>query len=169
MALERIEYGSLASSEMMNDNFEYLDDRISSLAETHSSDTSSLYSGLANLNTAMNQQNEILASDIDDLEEYAEAIRADFDAQNNAPDYSAGIGITLPYTVEQDGYVYAGVDGLDTKRYVYVNGSIVHGHSGYSGGYIVYSGSVFRVSAGDVVTCSKPHGNYYFYPMKGGE
>lgn len=167
MALEHIEYGSLASSELMNDNFEYLDDRISSLAETQSSDTSSLYSSLANLNTTFTQQNESLASDLSDLEDYAETIREDFDSQNNAPNYSKGIGITMPYTASKNGYVYAGVNGIDTHQYVYVNGYRVHGHCGYSGGKSVYSGSLFRVSAGDVVTCSKTQGNYYFYPMKG--
>lgn len=167
MALEHIEYGALASSELMNDNFEYLDNRISDLAETQASDTSSIYSNIASLNSTLSQQNEDMASDISDLEDYAEAIRDDFDSQNNAPDYSRVIGITLPYTAIQDGYVYGGVNGIDTMRYVYVNGQIVHGHSGYSGGYSVYSGSLFRVSAGDIVTCSKTSGNYYFYPMKG--
>ena len=34
MALTEIEYGSLASSEIMNNNFQYLDNRISSVSET---------------------------------------------------------------------------------------------------------------------------------------
>ena len=33
MALTEIEYGSLASSEIMNNNFQYLDNRISSVSE----------------------------------------------------------------------------------------------------------------------------------------
>ena len=32
MPLTHIEYGSLASSETMNDNFEYLDDRVTTVA-----------------------------------------------------------------------------------------------------------------------------------------
>lgn len=83
------------------------------------------------------------------------------------PDYDNGISITLPYTVTQAGYIYAGVDGVDTYRYVYVNGHPVVGDSAYSGGKPVYSGSTFRVSSGDYVTCDRPLGNYYFYPMKG--
>ena len=167
MALEQIEYGSLASSELMNNNFEYLDNRISNAAQTQASEISSLYSSIASMNNIFSQQNEDLISDISDLEEYTEELRNDFDSQNNAPDYSRAIGITLPYTVTQDGYVYAGVDGIDSARYVYVNGQKVHGHCGYSGGYAVYSGSLFRVSKDDVVTCSRTWGEYYFYPMKG--
>lgn len=167
MALEHIEYGALASSELMNDNFEYLDDRISSVVASQTSTFSSIYSSIANLNSTLSQQGEDFESDISDLDDYAKAIRNDFDSQNNSPDYSHGIGITLPYTVTSDGYVYAGVEGVDSKKYVYVNGSIVHGHCGYSGGKAVYSGSVFRVSKDDVITCQKTHGSYFFYPMKG--
>ena len=167
MALENIEYGSLASSELMNDNFEYLDNRISGLAEIQAGDVSSIYSSIANMNNSISQQNESFASDISNLEDYAESIRNDFDAQNNAPDYSLGIAITLPYTVQYDGYVYAGLNGLDVMRFVYVNGMKVHGHCGYGGGKQVYSGSVFRVSEGDVITCDRNMGDYYFYPMKG--
>ena len=167
MALENIEYGSLASSEMMNNNFEYLDNRISNLADTQTSNTSSIYSAIAGINSVMSQQNESFTISLDNLEDLYEAIRNDFDSQNNAPDYSREIGITLPYTVTQNGYIYGGADGVDVVQYVYVNGKIVHGHCGYSGGKWVYSGSLFRVSTGDVVTCSRISGSYIFYPMKG--
>lgn len=167
MPLTHIEYGSLASSEVMNDNFEYLDNRITTVADTLTTASSSIYSNIASVNSTLSQADEDLASDISDLESYAQAIRSDFDSQNNAPDYSKGIGITLPYTVVADGYVYGGVDGTDSTQYVQVNGKPVHGHCGYSGGKFVYSGSTFRVSAGDVVTKSRSGGSYYFYPMKG--
>lgn len=167
MALEHIEYGSLASSEVMNDNFEYLDDRISGLAETQTSDISGIYSSIASLSSSLSEQNESMASDLEDLEDYAQGIRSDLDAKNHAPNYARGVAISLPYTASKNGYVYAGVDGIDSVRYVYVNNHIVHGHCGYSGGYKVYSGSLFRVNKGDVITCPRTYGNYYFYPMKG--
>lgn len=167
MALEHIEYGSLASSAMMNDNFEYLDDRISGLAESLASDISGVCSSIASISSSVSEQNAALSSSISSLNSYAQAIRQDLDAKNHAPNYSKGIAITLPYTASKNGYVYAGVDGMDSVKYVYVNNHIVHGHCGYSGGYRVYSGSLFRVNKGDTVTCSKTYGHYYFYPMKG--
>ena len=167
MPLTNIEYGSLASSEVMNDNFEYLDNCITNVATNLAATNSNLNSSIANISSNFSQQNESMRTDISNLEDYAEQIRNDFDSQNNAPDYSLGIGITMPYTVISDGYVYAGVSGFDYFRYVYVNGGMVHGHCGYSGGKSVYSGSLFRVSSGDVVTCEAPQGQYYFYPMKG--
>ena len=166
MPLIHIEYGSLASSETMNDNFEYLDDRVTTVANNLVSTSTSIYSNLSGLSSSLSEQISDLSSDIEDLEDDLEDLREDFTSQNNAPDYSRGIGITLPYTAEADGYVYAGVDGMDYTSYVYVNDKVVHGHCGYSGGYSVYSGSIFRVSTGDVIRTGRQLGSYYFYPMK---
>ena len=167
MPLTHIEYGSLASSETMNDNFEYLDDRITAVANNLVSSTTSIYSNISSQTASFSKQISGLASDINELEGDLGDLRNDFDSQNNAPDYSKGVGITLPYTAEGDGYVYAGVYGSDYTSYVYVNEKIVHGHCGYSGGYNVYSGSMFRVSSGDIITADRTSGSYYFYPMKG--
>lgn len=167
MPLTHIEYGSLASSETMNNNFGYLDDRVTTVANSLASISTSIYSSLSGLNTSLSGQIDNLASDLSDLEDDLQDLSNDFTSQNNAPDYSQGVGITLPYTAEADGYVYAGVDGTDSIKYVYVNQKVVHGHCGYSGGYNVYSGSLFRVSCGDVVTVDRKKGSYYFYPMKG--
>ena len=166
MPLTHIEYGSLASSETMNDNFEYLDDRVTTVANSLVSTSTNIYSSLSGLNASLSSQISDLASDVDGLGDDLDALRGDFTSQNNAPNYSRGVGITLPYSVTKDGYVYAGVNGMDYMSYVYVNQKVVHGHCGYSGGYSVYSGSVFRVSAGDVVTANRTSGSYYFYPMK---
>ncbi len=167
MPLTHIEYGSLASSETLNDNFEYLDDRVTTVANNLVSTSTSIYSNISGLNTSLSAQISELTSDISDLGEDLDELRQSFTSKNDSPDYSRGVGITLPYTASADGYVYAGVDGMDYKKYVYVNQKIVHGHCGYSGGYYVYSGSVFRVSAGDVVTTDSASGPYYFFPMKG--
>lgn len=94
-------------------------------------------------------------------------INASIESCMRLPNYSAAVGISIPYTAPSDGFVYGGVNGIDAGRYVYVNGKMVHGHCGYSGGKWVYSGSLFEVSKGDVVTCDYTSGNYYFYPMKG--
>ena len=169
MPLIHIEYGALASSETMNDNFEYLDDRVTSVANNLVSSTTSIYSNISGLSMSLSEQINDIESDIGDLGDNLSDLRSDFESQNNSPDYSRGVGITLPYTVLADGYVYAGVDGTDYMKYVYVNQKIVHGHCGYSGGYNVYSGSLFRVSKNDIVSANNPIGSYYFYPMKGAE
>jgi len=167
MPLTTITYGSLASSSVMNNNFNYLDNRISTVSDSLTSGNAAIYSSISSLSSSISEQTASIASDIEDLEDDLSELRDDFDGQNNAPDYSLGVGITMPYTVEADGYVYAGVNGIDNMRYVFVNDNPVHGHCGYSGGKGVYSGSLFRVSTGDVVTVEREKGLYYFYPMKG--
>lgn len=174
MPLTNIEYGSLASSEVMNDNFEYLDNRITTVAENLTSTSSSIYSNIESINSTFTQNNQErieditnLSSTVNTLNNNLNTLTNNVNSTNNAPDYNRGVSISLPYTVTKNGYVYAGVNGFDAVYYVKVNGKIVHGHSGYSGGIQVYSGSLFRVAPGDVVTCEFIYGNYYFYPMKG--
>lgn len=169
MPLTHLEYGSLASSSVMNDNFEYLDNRITTVANNLVSNSSGVYSSLSSLSSSFSEQTENIVSDISDLSSEVSEIREIIEAHNTAPDYSLGVAITMPYTVEADGYVYAGADTQNTPRYVFVNEKPVHCHHGFSASasYTMYSASVFRVSAGDVVTVNKESGLYYFYPMKG--
>lgn len=121
--------------------------------------SSTINSRIDNLDYATPEDLDKVQDSVDELEEKVDSI-------SFAPDYSKGISISLPYTVTLAGYIYAGVDGVDSTHYVYVNNKPVHGHCGYSGGKSVYSGSVFMVSLGDYVTCSKKMGSYYFYPFK---
>ena len=60
MALTKIEYGSLASSETMNNNFEYLDNRISTVVENVTTDNASIYSNIASINSLITQTADIL-------------------------------------------------------------------------------------------------------------
>ena len=53
MALTTIEYGTLASSSVMNNNFEYLDNRITSVSNTVSSNNSSILSNIASVNSSI--------------------------------------------------------------------------------------------------------------------
>ena len=53
MALTRIEYGSLASSSVMNNNFDYLDERISNISENISTSTASINSNIASINSSV--------------------------------------------------------------------------------------------------------------------
>jgi len=166
MALTKIEYGALASSSVINNNFEYLEDRIGEVSEQLTSDTAGIYSNISSLSSTVTSLNQAQVEELEALSNYADEIKAiaEFDT---SPDYSAGYSISLPFTVPQNGYVYAGLNGQDDPQYVYVNGKPVLGHCGYSGYKWVYTGTTFRVSQGDVVTASRADGTHYFYPMKG--
>lgn len=65
MALTEIEYGALASSEVMNNNFEYLDNRISSLAESITSGNAGINSNIASINSTISSMSEEINSEIE--------------------------------------------------------------------------------------------------------
>lgn len=58
MALTEIEYGSLASSEVINGNFNYLDNKISEVAENIITTTATMNSNIASINSSMSTMKE---------------------------------------------------------------------------------------------------------------
>lgn len=67
MALTEIEYGALASSEVMNNNFNYLDNRINNISETIIANTASNNSNIASINSTISSLTEKLNTDIENL------------------------------------------------------------------------------------------------------
>ena len=68
MALTQIEYGALASSEVMNNNLEYLDDRISSLSASVISNNASINSNIASINSSLSTMSNSIQEDLTSLE-----------------------------------------------------------------------------------------------------
>ena len=58
MALTNIEYGSLASSDVMNQNFTYLDNRISSLSSDLTSNVATINSNIATVNSNISSMSD---------------------------------------------------------------------------------------------------------------
>ncbi len=93
MPLTNIEYGSLASSEVMNDNFEYLDDRITTVAGNITSTASAINSNIASMNSTFTSQYEGVISDIGDLENSLDDLISDFEAYDLTPDYEHAVTV----------------------------------------------------------------------------
>lgn len=68
MSLTEIGYGSLASSEVMNNNFEYLDNKISDVSESLISMGATINSNVATLNSSLSSTNNTLTQSIDELD-----------------------------------------------------------------------------------------------------
>lgn len=164
MALTHIEYGSLASSEVMNDNFEYLDNRVTTVANSLTSTASSINSNIASLNSSFSETTEELSSDLSDLELEVDVFRSDFDTQNEAPKYSNATSIALPYTAVSSGYVYVKVQSVNGVLSVFINENPVL--YGQCSGIQIVQGGLFRVSAGDEVTITGNCQEANFYPFK---
>ena len=93
MPLTHIEYGSLASSDVMNDNFEYLDNRATTIANNLSQTASGINSNIASMNSTFTQKNEELQEDISDLSSDLADLRNDFESKDITPDYANAITV----------------------------------------------------------------------------
>ena len=69
MALTEIEYGALASSEVMNNNFNYLDNRINSVSETLISNNAGLNSNIASISSTLSSFTDKVNTDIEKINE----------------------------------------------------------------------------------------------------
>jgi hypothetical protein len=93
MPLTHIEYGSLASSDVMNDNFEYLDNRATTIANNLSQTASGINSTIASMNSTFTQKNEELQEDISDLSSDLADLRNDFESKDITPDYAKAVTV----------------------------------------------------------------------------
>ena len=67
MALINIEYGSLASSETMNTNFQYLDNRISTVVENSAGTSAVINSNIASLSSSLSLLSGNINTSISDI------------------------------------------------------------------------------------------------------
>lgn len=76
MPLTTIQYGSIASSETINNNFNYLDERITSSSEALNTSISSILSNIATINSRITTLSETLTSALATLSATVETYRA---------------------------------------------------------------------------------------------
>ena len=67
MTLIEIEYGSLASSETMNKNFNYLDDKLTNITEDINTNIATINSNIASINTSQENNNQAINTKIDQI------------------------------------------------------------------------------------------------------
>ena len=113
MALTNIRYGSVASSETMNNNFTYLENLIESTNETLSTSITSILSNIATINSRLNE----LTGDIEDslsamdtkIDGYKAKTKLLVSKINMLPNWAACSEIELSsseaYTTNSNGYI----------------------------------------------------------------
>lgn len=69
MALTRIEYGSLASSETINENNKYLEDKIAEVSETLTATTATVNSNIATVNSNISKISNSIAESESELKD----------------------------------------------------------------------------------------------------
>lgn len=174
MALTRIQYGGDVASGVLNDNFEYLDDRITDVGSSISTVQSNLASVSSTLNGRINNLDFATPQDLEDavteLEASIGTVDDKVDSINYAPDYSKAVGISIPYTVLEDGWISIYMRGAWGGFATYVNSQMIAYVEGATDNRFT-NGNVntFMVSAGDTITTTGNVAGAWFYPMKGDE
>ena len=113
MALINIEYGSLASSDIMNKNFMYLDDKIADTSDSIMTSISSILSNIATINTRLNDMSNDMGDSFDELssiiEEYKTKTKLLVNAASMVPDWKNCISVSITndtkYIVPSNGYL----------------------------------------------------------------
>lgn len=160
MALTHIEYGSVAKSDTINNNFTYLEDKITETSETLLSSINSLSSNISAVNTSLNQLSETLNSSLETLdgkvEEYKTKTKLLVNKALNIPNWS-GIteaeGSNCTYTAPANGF-YLLILSAEAGCVITLNeNSINPNNTGFM---------IIPVKSGDVLTASENVYNVYF-------
>ncbi len=173
MALTNIEYGSVASSEVVNNNFQYLDDKISSVSQSLTTNVTALSGSISSLSsvvdnnkTAAEEANEELQESIDDITEDIAAITSTLDSAAYVKEsYRSGANWYRLYSdgwIEQGGYIAVGGTNAtkditlfkelaDTNACIYVTGTSAYMNGNWDIGVVsgrIISTTTVRVTVG---------------------
>lgn len=166
MALINIEYGSLASSETMNSNFQYLDDKISDVSSSFTTSISSVSSNIATVNSNLSNLSDRLDDTADELEGLIEEANTSVTTSLMLPDWSGCISISKPneYEVPANGYVLINPQAQGSGNLI-INDVTVYlkyrGHENDNSAQLV----PYPVKKGDIVTCNVNIIAVYFLPV----
>ena len=170
MTLTNIDYGSLASSEVLNKNFLYLEEKIVDTADTITTSISSMLSNIATLNTRIGDVSEdvteVAKSNEVNLENAKSEIGKKICNYSMVPNWSACVAISTPnsYVIPSNGYLLL-IPSTTSSGNLSVNGTVVRFKNCSSGNDYASILVSMPVKNGDIVTCSTGLANAYFLPV----
>lgn len=173
MALIDIEYGSLASSDTMNKNFMYLDEKIADTSDSIMTSISSILSNIATINSRINEISEKMSDSVTNLqaklEDYKTKTKNLVNTATMVPNWrncaSISLNVGAKYTAPSNGYILLAPETISEGNLT-VNGKTIV-YKTINGQYD--NGSqlvVFPVYNGDVVSSTVEYLNAYFVPAK---
>ena len=173
MTLINIDYGSLASSETMNKNFLYLDEKIAQTAETINTSISSVFSNIATINSRFGDISEEIDAVSDtataELESAKEEVSEALVKAHMLPNWNSCIYISRPdyYIVPSNGYVLL-MPTTTSNGNLIVNGVTVSFKKVSSGNDYASILVSMPVKKGDIFTCTAGVNAAYFLPVTEG-
>ena len=170
MTLINIDYGSLASSEIMNKNFLYLDEKIAQTAESINTSISSVLSNIATINSRFGDVSEEIdaASETSavELENAKEEVSEALVTAQMLPNWGSCIYISRPeyYIAPSNGYVLL-MPTTTSNGNLVVNGVTVSFKKVSSGNDYASILVSMPVKKGEVFTCTANVNAAYFLPV----
>lgn len=175
MSLEEIRNGSLADPDVINNNFKYLDDRITDAENKIYTNNANFESKISTLNNNINLNNKNLDEKIKSINEDISSVENNLSSTNEkltnifniiAPNYTKEFSISSGWVATTNGYVswYSGHND-NSQGYLWINGIEVSYHSSYK--YTDPHRIQYMVSKGDVITFSGKGCSAKFFPCKG--
>lgn len=172
MGLINIEYGSLASSETMNKNFVYLEDKIADTSESIMTSISSILSNIATINSRLNDISETMNDSIQNItstmDEYKTKTKILISKNSMIPDWTNCAEITLPtdktYEINTNGYLLLSPKGTANNALIINNKTIEFKTKSFTDsiGQII----TFPVFKGDLISTKSIFNKSYFVPFK---
>lgn len=159
MSLTNIEYGSIASSDILNKNFSLLNNKISANNDAISAELSSVLSNIASINLKLNELSDeisdthfTLISQINDLKNRIQNV---VNEVNLLPDWSEILSIEklTNFNVESNGYLYL-VPQNDNAS-VDINGALID----------ILAPIFIPVKTGDVINSTSEWNTISFLPI----
>lgn len=172
MALINIEYGSLASSDTMNKNFMYLDDKIAESSESIMTSISSILSNIATINTRLNDISEHMNDSLEGIsskmEEYKRKTKLLVNKSSMTPDWINSSEIIIEagknYEITSNGYILLLPQSSNINT-ILINEKIIEFKmKNYSETY----GPLLSlpVLEGDIISTTSLFNKVYFLPSK---
>ena len=171
MALIDIEYGSLASSNIMNKNFMYLDNRISETSGNLNTSISSLLSNIATINTRLAELAEELSETFENFTNKLDTLKLKTEILVNdstmVPDWSQCVYIAQgsQYKVSSNGFVLLNPKS-NASGELTINGVVVTLKTRANNYDNASQLITIPVREGDVVICNLECNSIYFLPTK---
>lgn len=164
MTLTEIEYGSIASSEVINNNFNHLENKIAQVNEAVMTNISSLASNIATINSRLTELSEELNDIEADLNIKIETYRAKTKllvaGNSMLPNWGTFIQIEITngesYTAETNGYLLL-IPNEGAEAVFTLNAKEISGVSGFV---------IIPVCEGDIFSASTGLKDLYVLPQK---
>lgn len=132
MSLVNIEYGSLASSEILNKNFEYLEEKMEENMSSIMTSISSILSNIATINSHLGEQSELIENTnsevVANIEEYKNKTKIAIQKSCMIPHWNgcAQVSIGSLYSVRANGYLLIIINKDSTNGTLRVNTTTIN-------------------------------------------